>query len=628
MSTEKVNILLVDDQPAKLLSYEVILGELGENLLKATSAQQALELLLKFDIAVILIDVYMPELDGFELAAMIRDHPRFRDTAIIFISAVLLTDSDRLRGYQLGGVDYVPVPVIADVLRAKVRIFVELYRKTRELERLNTELERRVEQRTAELATSNARLLESEQRRSLALAAGKMGSLEWDVPGGTLTCDEGQSRIFGVDPNEQPLALDRLQSLVHPDDWSKLSEAMHTIAARPGSIQVEFRIRRPNGEIRWCIGAAASTQMEQGGTIRAGGVTLDITDRKEAEERQVLLVREVDHRARNALAVAQSIVGLTRAPTIEGYISAVQGRIAALARTHTLLAESRWQGADFRKLIEEEMAPFCGEMSDRVTLSGPAISLSPAIAQSMALVVHELATNAAKYGALSQPSGQVAVSWEEDQNNLAVNWIETGGPAVNPPERNGFGSQITKATIERQLRGTLRHEWRPEGLRCSFTFTSENSRTNGQRPVAIQEPVKSPVGAEVLLVEDEALVGLMIADFLSEIGYRVAGPFTRTEDGIAIARTARLTAAVLDVNIGGEEIYPLAECLIRRNVPFVFVTGYGADGIDRRFAGIPVLQKPVDRELLRNALSTSIEAAAERNPVELPPRRRGVNSLR
>jgi PleD family two-component response regulator len=145
LGAEKVNILLVDDQPAKLLSYEVILEELGENLLKATSAQQALELLLKFDIAVILIDVCMPELDGFELAAMIRDHPRFRDTAIIFISAVLLTDSDRLRGYQMGGVDYVPVPVIADVLRAKVRIFVELYRKTRELERLNAELERRVE---------------------------------------------------------------------------------------------------------------------------------------------------------------------------------------------------------------------------------------------------------------------------------------------------------------------------------------------------------------------------------------------------------------------------------------------------------------------------------------------------
>src|SRR5487761_203297 len=116
MSADQVNILLVDDQPGKLLSYEVILDELGENLLKANSAKQALEILLKTEIAVVLIDVYMPELDGFELAAMIRDHPRFRKTALIFISAVLLTDVDRLRGYELGGVDYVPVPVIPEVL--------------------------------------------------------------------------------------------------------------------------------------------------------------------------------------------------------------------------------------------------------------------------------------------------------------------------------------------------------------------------------------------------------------------------------------------------------------------------------------------------------------------------------
>src|SRR6202790_4880811 len=169
--TEKVNVLLVDDQPDKLLAYEVILGELGENLVKTASAREALQFLLKNDVAVVLIDVCMPELDGFQLAAMIREHPRFRKTAIIFISAVLLSDVDRLRGYELGAVDYVPVPVIPEVLRAKVRIFTELYRKTRDLEKLNRELEKRVIERTLELASSNARLLETEHRRSLALAA-------------------------------------------------------------------------------------------------------------------------------------------------------------------------------------------------------------------------------------------------------------------------------------------------------------------------------------------------------------------------------------------------------------------------------------------------------------------------
>ena len=153
MEDTKVNILMVDDQPAKLLTYEVILAELGENLIKATSASEALSILLKKDIAVVLMDVSMPGLDGFELADLIRQHPRFQKTAIIFISGVHLTDSDKLLGYRKGAVDYIPVPVIPDVLRAKISIFVDLHRKTRTLEKLNNELEKRVAERTEELRT-------------------------------------------------------------------------------------------------------------------------------------------------------------------------------------------------------------------------------------------------------------------------------------------------------------------------------------------------------------------------------------------------------------------------------------------------------------------------------------------
>jgi signal transduction histidine kinase len=155
---DPVNILLVDDQPAKLLSYEVILSQLGENLIKANSAHDALSHLLKQDVAVVLIDVQMPDLDGFELAAMIREHPRFQQTALIFVSAIHLSDLDRLRGYEAGGVDYVPVPVVPEVLRAKVRVFAELHRKTRALERLNADLEQRVADRTADLEQSRAAL--------------------------------------------------------------------------------------------------------------------------------------------------------------------------------------------------------------------------------------------------------------------------------------------------------------------------------------------------------------------------------------------------------------------------------------------------------------------------------------
>jgi signal transduction histidine kinase len=177
MSTsEKINILMVDDQLAKLLSYESILSDLGENLIRASSGREALEQLLKTDIAVILMDVSMPELDGFELAELIRQHPRYQKTAIIFVSAVRLTDFDRLKGYEAGAVDYVSVPVIPEILRAKVSVFAELYRKTQQLEWLNRELEQRVEERTAELHQRaeelqrlNAELARSNQERQVLL---------------------------------------------------------------------------------------------------------------------------------------------------------------------------------------------------------------------------------------------------------------------------------------------------------------------------------------------------------------------------------------------------------------------------------------------------------------------------
>ncbi|HVT39140.1 MAG TPA: response regulator [Gemmatimonadaceae bacterium] len=163
-ANDKLNILLVDDQPGKLLTYEAILSSLGENLVKANSGKEALEQLLRSEFTVVLMDVSMPELDGYELAEIIRQHPRHQRTAIIFVSAVHLTDLDRLKGYESGAVDYVSVPVIPELLRAKVSVFTELYRKRRDSERLNRELEERVAERTAELEASTARLVELTDR--------------------------------------------------------------------------------------------------------------------------------------------------------------------------------------------------------------------------------------------------------------------------------------------------------------------------------------------------------------------------------------------------------------------------------------------------------------------------------
>jgi PAS domain S-box-containing protein len=606
---DEVNILLVDDQPAKLLSYEVMLQELGENLIKASSAREALEQLLKREIAIVLVDVCMPELDGFQLAAMIREHPRFQKTAIIFISAVHLTDMDRLRGYAMGAVDYVPVPVIPDVLRAKVKVFAELYRKTRQLEQLNRELERRVADRTAELEASTTRLLESERRRTLALAAGQMGSWDWDMVRGECAWDEGQCRIFGVDPRAFTVTAESIRALVHPEDLERLEQALRRISVDAQSYQTEFRLRRPSGVLRWCIGTAAATLDAAGRVVRISGVTVDITERKLAEERQVLLAREVDHRARNALAVVQSIVRLTRAGSIDHYVMAVEGRIRALSRAHMLLSRSRWEGADLRKLVEEELAPYRTGEAESVSAMGPEIVLQPATAQALALALHELATNAAKYGALSTAAGKVRLSWELNSEHLVMHWTETGGPLVEPPCSEGYGTRVICASIERQLGGHARFDWRPEGLHCALSLprAAEKSPTlhvvSGTRAEVESDastPTTKVVAGRVLLVEDEALVAMMMRDILLELGLSVAGPFCTPAEAVAAARDDGVDAAILDVNLGGELIYPVADALAARGVPFVFVTGYGAESIDGRFAHVPILQKPIERQVLQH----------------------------
>ena len=294
----------------------------------------------------ILIDVCMPDLDGFQLASMIREHPRFQQTAIIFVSAIHLTEVDFRRGYEMGAVDYVPVPVIPEVLRAKVKIFAELYRKTRALEKLNTELESRVRERTAALEASTVRLMQSEERRDLALAAGHMGSWDWDLVNSDCRWDGGQYRIFGVEPGHFSITRESVRALIDPEDWTRLQTTLSGFSGREHAYQTEFRVYRPDGELRWCMGTASATVDGRGRIVRLSGVTVDITDRKRTEERQNLLAREADHRAKNALAVVQSIVRLTKADAVKDYVVAVEGRIGALARAHALLAQSRWQGAD------------------------------------------------------------------------------------------------------------------------------------------------------------------------------------------------------------------------------------------------------------------------------------------
>jgi PAS domain S-box-containing protein len=235
---QKINILMVDDQPAKLLSYEVILAELGENLIKATSASDALNTLLKKDIAVVLMDVSMPDVDGFELADVIRQHPRFQRTAIIFISGVHLADSDKIQGYRSGAVDYISVPVIPEVLRAKVSVFVELHRKTRLLEKMNSELERRVEERTEELRQNEARF----RTRAELLELASEAIIVRDLTGAIRFWNSGAENLYGW-KREEVLGQDmhRLLRTVFPGSREEVEDGLRERSAWEGNLVQQTR---------------------------------------------------------------------------------------------------------------------------------------------------------------------------------------------------------------------------------------------------------------------------------------------------------------------------------------------------------------------------------------------------
>ena len=361
--------------------------------------------------------------------------------------------------------------------------------------------------------------------------------------------------------------------------------------------------------------------------MRASGVTIDITDLKQAEERRTLLIREVDHRARNALAVVQSIVRLTKAKTIDNYVRAVEGRIRALSTAHVLLSESRWEGADLSGLVDEELAPYKTGEAERIFVEGPAVFLQPSTAQILALVLHELATNAAKYGALSNTSGSVQLSWRLDNGDLHLEWQETGGPSVADPASRGYGTKVITESVERQLDGTATFDWRPGGLcfAMSTPFTQAKRATkftSGRHASADAHTFEQPtklLGNRLLLVEDEALVGMMMKDTLTELGFQVVGPYSTMKAATAAANSEHFDGAILDVNLAGELVYPLADVVARRNVPFVFVTGYGADGIDRRYSDVPILQKPIERQKLELIFHVPQNGARPPRSASAPP---------
>jgi two-component sensor histidine kinase len=204
-------------------------------------------------------------------------------------------------------------------------------------------------------------------------------------------------------------------------------------------------------------------------------LSIDISDRKEHEERLKLLAAEVDHRAKNMLALVQIMLRQTRADSVKAFVGAAQGRVSALARAHALLSEQRWVGADLARLVQDELAPYRIQDRQRVLIDGPAVALSARAAQSCALALHELTTNAAKYGSLSTAEGRVECTWRREGGSVVLTWRERGGPAVRLPETRGFGMNVIERSIAQQLEGEVRFDWRREGLLCTLILPAQGA---------------------------------------------------------------------------------------------------------------------------------------------------------
>ncbi|WP_448206619.1 PAS domain S-box protein [Azospirillum sp. sgz302134] len=416
------------------------------------------------------------------------------------------------------------------------------------------------------------------------------------------TIDDWTERAYGERRTAIRMDIERLHRLDRPID------------------EGEYVIRTADGRERTWAFRSSPIGRDAKGRRLVVSMAADITDRKDAEDRLRLLMREVDHRAKNALAVVQSIVLLSRADDPAEFASAVEGRVTAMARAHALLAASRWSGADLATLAGEELGAFA--QNGRVAISGPPVAIVPEVTQSVSMVLHELVTNAAKYGALSVPEGNVAVTWkpEPGSGRLALCWTETGGPPVATPTRHGFGTTLMEQTILDQMSGDLEMDWDPAGLRCRITLPRDCYVVSGVRPAA-ESPRKAAndhrsvvPGSRVLVVEDEALTAMGLQQVLEGAGYAVLGPVGRVQEAIDLARREPPDAAVLDVNLFGQSSFPVAETLDAMGVPFIFCTGYGGlDTANERLRKAPVLSKPVPPDTVLRAIGTLIGTGSRPN---------------
>jgi PAS domain S-box-containing protein len=322
-------------------------------------------------------------------------------------------------------------------------------------------------------------LMESEARLQEALKAGAVTAFDWDVRTGLSRHSDNTAEILGFDPT-QPVPASDFLARIHPEDCARFKALVRGLRPDNPSYTITLRYIRPDGRQVWLEEASRAEFDAAGRIVRLRGLTLDITERRRAEERQAALMAELDHRVKNVLARVAVVAASTRegSRSMDEFVRTLDGRIQSMAAAHALLSQSRWHGVGLTALVRNQLAPYATEAN--MSISGADVSLSAAATQAVAMVLHELVTNAAKYGALSTPGGQVSLSWDCRQNgesarSLLITWRELGGPAVAALPRSGYGTSLIRDLIPHELGGAVELLLAPDGAFCTIEIPLEDS---------------------------------------------------------------------------------------------------------------------------------------------------------
>lgn len=440
----------------------------------------------------------------------------------------------------------------------------------------------------------------------LALQAAGLGEFQYDVPGDFCIVSERMAAITGGVAGYLPADGGRaLLPLIHPDDLGVTRDLMLAGLERDDRYEVECRAApQADRPVVWLRVVGQRIRDAQGEIQGVIGIVEDITARKLEEQQRFALMAEIDHRVKNVLATVQALAVQTakRTGSMDGFLQTFLGRLKSMGSANELLTAARWRGAAIDHLVAAELG---GLAPGQTSWDGPELFLTPRAANAVSLALHELATNALKYGALSMETGHVAVLWQATSSGgFTLEWTESGGPVVAAPARTGFGTTLLSQVTGRELNGHTTLDFPSTGARAQL---EAGAAAVVARPEMVPEtPVRrtpeaasgpaDPVnlsGARVLIVEDAALLAMELETGLSEAGAMVIGPAYELEEAMALLDQP-LDAAVLDANLNGLSVSPVADILAERGVPFVFATGYGDAGGAPSGFDAPVIRKPYD----------------------------------